>query len=1282
MLVKFESKSARVKGVAFHPSRPWILASLHTGVIQLWDYRMGTLIDKFDEHDGPVRGVDFHTSQPLFVSGGDDYKIKVWNYKQKRCIFTLLGHLDYIRTVCFHHEYPWILSASDDQTIRIWNWQSRQCVCVLTGHNHYVMCARFHPRDDLVVSASLDMSIRVWDVTGLRKKTVAPGAGGFDAEQMIAMAARGGMGGSGYPGGPGGMNGGGMDGRGGNQDIFGSTDAIVRHVLEGHERGVNWVCFHPTLPLIASAADDRQVKLWRMSETKAWEVDTCRGHFNNVSCVLFHPTMDLILSNSEDKSIRVWDMTKRSCIQTFRREQDRFWIITAHPTLNFFAAGHDGGLMIFKLERERPAFSVHGNALFYCKDRVIRRFDYQNQQDMSVMQMRRMPNAILQPILTLLYNPAENAALATSRIEGGSYELYILPKDPSQGEEPLDARRGLGLGAVWVARNRFAVLEKDGSIVIKNLQNEVTKKVNAPLTGADKIFGAGTGRILLRNEETIMLYDVQQRKPLAETNVPSVRYVAWNNDSSMLALLRKHAVTICDGKSLDQLSTVHESVRVKSGDWEENDIFVYTTLNHIKYMLRSGDYGIIRTLDMPIYITRVRGSTVYSLDRDGRSRMLAIDPTEYLFKNALVNRQYDQVLYMVRNAKLVGQSIISYLQKKGYPEVALHFVKDPQTRFSLALECGNIEVALESAKVLDDTACWNRLADMALNQGNVKVVEMCYQRMKSYEKLSFLYVLTGQFDQLKKLQKVAEMRKDIHGRFYTAILTGDVEERVRVLASCGEAPLAYLTAATFGLQEDQERIAKILNVDAGELPPPMPNATLIGPPIPILKNQEEWPLLAIAKGFFASAPVPKASEVANAGTGGRQAVAGHPGGAGPAAEAGALGADLDLDAGGAWGGDDDLVLDDEGNVAEKPEGGDDEEAFEDMDGGEGGGWDDDLDDLDIPDIPDAGVGAGEFGEEGGAGGVFVAPTPGTPYSTIWAQNSNSAIDHVAAGSFDSAMSILSTQLGIGRFAPLEPLFMVTYSSSRAAVGGMPGAPSMVKYVHRNWQESGPRNGLPYVGIKLEDLVNNLQHAYNLTTTGKFQESVTAFRDILHRVMLVGLHTKQALLEAQQLVRVCQNYILGLQMELERKDLPKTNVQEMCRIAELAAYFTHCELQPVHLILTLRTATNLFYKLKNFKTCASFAKRLLELGPKPEVAQQFRKILAACEKAPSDANPVNYSPLNPFVIDGKDHVAIYKGSPTVRCPYCQCHFDPKHQGEICPICEVAVIGKQAAGLSMS
>ena len=50
---------------------------------------------------------------------------------------------------------------------------------------------------------------------------------------------------------------------------------------------------------------------------------------------------DIIVSNSEDKSIRVWDMSKRTGVQTFRREHDRFWILAAHPEVNLLAAGHD-----------------------------------------------------------------------------------------------------------------------------------------------------------------------------------------------------------------------------------------------------------------------------------------------------------------------------------------------------------------------------------------------------------------------------------------------------------------------------------------------------------------------------------------------------------------------------------------------------------------------------------------------------------------------------------------------------------------------------------------------------------------------------------------------------------------------------------------------------------------------------------------------------------------------------------------------------------------------------
>ena len=74
------------------------------------------------------------------------------------------------------------------------------------------------------------------------------------------------------------------------EDLFGGNDATVKYVLEGHDRGVNWASFHHSLPLIVSGADDRQVKLWRMNETKAWEVcaPTGRASAANVG-LLVHP---------------------------------------------------------------------------------------------------------------------------------------------------------------------------------------------------------------------------------------------------------------------------------------------------------------------------------------------------------------------------------------------------------------------------------------------------------------------------------------------------------------------------------------------------------------------------------------------------------------------------------------------------------------------------------------------------------------------------------------------------------------------------------------------------------------------------------------------------------------------------------------------------------------------------------------------------------------------------------------------------------------------------------
>ena len=50
----------------------------------------------------------------------------------------------------------------------------------------------------------------------------------------------------------------------------------------------------------------------------------------------------------------------------------------------------------------------------------------------------------------------------------------------------------------------------DCQLLIKNLKNEVTKKVQTP--PCEMIFYAGTGSLLLRDSDSVTLFDVQQKR--------------------------------------------------------------------------------------------------------------------------------------------------------------------------------------------------------------------------------------------------------------------------------------------------------------------------------------------------------------------------------------------------------------------------------------------------------------------------------------------------------------------------------------------------------------------------------------------------------------------------------------------------------------------------------------------------------------------------------------------------------------------------------------------------
>lgn len=1167
---------------------------------------MGTLIDRFEDHDGPVRCVGFHPTQPLFVSGSDDYSIKVWSLNTRKCIFTLSGHLDYLRTVLFHHDLPWILSCSDDQTIRIWNWQNRQEIACLTGHNHYVMSAQFHPSEDLIVSASLDQTVRVWDISGLRKKHSAPTSQMRLFEDQLQRKQ--------LP----------------QQDIFGNVNAIVKYVLEGHDKGVNWAAFHPTLPLIVSAGDDRLVKLWRMSDTKAWEVDTCRGHTGNVLSAVFHPHQDLIVSVSDDKTIRVWDLNKRTPVKQFRRENDRFWLVASHPTINLFATCHDSGVMVFKLERERPAHAIFQNKLYYVNnEKQIQCYDFQRDESSMPMLSLKKIGKTWSFMRTLSYNQSDNSVLVThGEGENGMYALVSLPKHVTGAIEPADVRLGEGNFACFISRNRFVSFVRATKVLyVKDMNNNVTKTIQLDSSVTDVLYG-GPGRVLLIKSHSVVNYDVQQRKELGELSVNNVKYATWSSDGQYLALMSKHTITIAT-KDLELVTSMHETIRIKSAAWDDSGVLLYSTLNHIKYTLLNGDNGIIKTLENTLYISKVVLTKIYCLTRTGQVEVLNIDPTEYRFKRSLVNKNFVEVLRIIKNSNLVGQNIIAYLQKKGYPEVALQFVQDPETRFELALECGDLAIAETEANKLKSDVIWEQLGQEALLQGNVEVVERVYQQLELFDKLSFLYLVKGDSNRLAKMSLIANARSNISSLVQNTLYNNDVEARIDAYLKGGMYPLAYTLATSSGLTDRANQILEAAGITESEIQLPeveLPNQ-LLTPTSDLTGN---WPLKENTMSFFETALI--TGNVESLSIENDEAIETET----------RNGNALDFT---------DTVLDDEGDE-------------------EDGGWDMEDDELDIEEFEDA---PAEGIEDDAPATGRVEAADGE--IAFWLRNNKTAAGYVAAGAFDQAASLLNKQLGVVNFEPLRKRFMEVYTSNKLHLPGMDELPAMRDYIREDNDEDNPKKFRPYIPgfAALED---KLSAAFKFFRANNLPEAISTFKEIIYTVTVLTIDDEDQEAKCDDVLTLCREYILGLSIELERRSIEQSDPK---RNLELAAYFTRAKLQNAHKINALQVAMLQSFKNKNYSSASYFAGELLQIVTTGAKAEQAKKIRAKSDSISSDAIEIDFDPYAEFDICCASFTPIYNGLPSVSEALVGAKYKPEFKGEVCRITGITCIGAPASGL---
>jgi coatomer protein complex subunit alpha (xenin) len=156
-------------------------------------------------------------------------------------------------------------------------------------------------------------------------------------------------------------------------------------------------------------------------------------------------------------------------------------------------------------------------------------------------------------------------------------------------------------------------------------------------------------------------------------------------------------------------------------------------------------------------------------------------------------------------------------------------------------------------------------------------------------------------------------------------------------------------------------------------------------------------------------------------------------------------------------------------------------------------------------------------------------------------------------------------------------------------------------------------------LTVQSLRSELSEGYRFVSGNRLPEAKEKFRSVLQSLLLVAVSSDNeanevslfstdagcvlTLLQWRQTVTSAREYLLGVSIELERRRSTQEDPDNVKRSLELAAYFTHCELQPPHMQIALRSAIGVFAKANNHATAAKFARRLLDLNPDPKIVAQ-------------------------------------------------------------------------------
>ncbi|KAG2137114.1 uncharacterized protein EDB93DRAFT_1253728 [Suillus bovinus] len=248
VLKKLEGHRNAVRAIAVSRDGQFIASGDYNGELIAWDSNTGNpLTQIIKAHFGSIYSLDFSADGVLLATGSLDGTVKLWS--------TTTWHLQGNPIDCHTAVYCIRYAPSGEhlaiatfKDVQILITDTKECIANFTAHAVLNLSLAWMPDGSWLLSAStvLDPTIRVWDP---------------------------------------------------------STWKQVGDPWTGHTYQVNAIAVNSTGTLVASASDDKHVRLWRLSDRRTIAIFK---HSDNVYCVAFSIDGKHIISGSANKKVSQW----------------------------------------------------------------------------------------------------------------------------------------------------------------------------------------------------------------------------------------------------------------------------------------------------------------------------------------------------------------------------------------------------------------------------------------------------------------------------------------------------------------------------------------------------------------------------------------------------------------------------------------------------------------------------------------------------------------------------------------------------------------------------------------------------------------------------------------------------------------------------------------------------------------------------------------------------------------------------------------------------------------